>query len=213
MIPVEEDQPIPSGQIPTNTVESSDEEFDQVGLLTQLIGPSKLSHSKTRKNKHKDKTCQQELERLHAKYLADTEVIDRATGHLDLLEKATSRGRMPTKMAINIKPLVLNRDNEQFKSEWQAAIAESEKKLMKTVTDHLKRVIDQTNLGIRKATDETFKKLKAVTDKDHARQQVEQLLKQADDKRMEKTQQRLKKKRELNEKTTERPSKKAKTDN
>ena len=112
-----------------------------MGLLTQLIGPSKLSHSKTRKNKHKDRTCQRELERLHTKYLADTEVIDRATGHLESLEKATSRVRTPTKMAINIKPLVLNRDNEQFKTEWQAAIAESEKKLMKTVTDHLKRVI------------------------------------------------------------------------
>ena len=83
---------------------------------------------------------------------------------------------------------------------------------MKTVTDHLKRVIDQTNLGIRKATDETFKKLKAVTDKDHARQQLEQLLKRADEERKEKMQQSLKKKRKLNEKTTERSAKKAKTD-
>ena len=72
-------------------------------------------------------------------------------------------------MAINIKPLVLNKDNEQFKREWQAAIEESEKKVMKTVTDHLRRVIDQTNIGIRKATNETFKKLRAVTDKEQAR--------------------------------------------
>ena len=35
-------------------------------------------------------------------------------------------------MAINIKPLVLNKDNEQFKREWQAAVQESEAKLMQT---------------------------------------------------------------------------------
>lgn len=72
--------------------------------------------------------------------------------------------------------------------EWQAAIKESEKKLMKTVTDHLHRVIDQTNIGIRKATDETFKKLRAVTDKEQARRQLEQVLRRAYEERKGKTQ-------------------------
>ena len=63
-------------------------------------------------------------------------MIDRATGHLEALEKATCRGRMPTKMAINIKSLVLNKDNEQFKREWQAVFQIGGNKLLKeTVWD------------------------------------------------------------------------------
>ena len=58
-----------------------------------------------------EKTFQQELEKFYTKYLSDTNTLDRATGHLESLQKAASAGRIPAKMTINIKPLVLNKEN------------------------------------------------------------------------------------------------------
>ena len=115
-------------------------------------------------------------------------------------------------MAINIKPLVLNKDNKQFKCEWQAAVQESEAKLMQTVKNHLSRVITQTQTGIRQASNETYKRLKTITDKNNAKAQLERVLKLADDERRQKTEQRLKRKRELNDKTLEKTAKKTKPD-
>ena len=72
-------------------------------------------------------------------------------------------------MTINIKPLVLNKENEPFKGEWQAAIHDSERKLLQTVQDHLQMLIDQTQIEIRQCTKETYKKLKAAGDRDRAK--------------------------------------------
>lgn len=146
----------------------------------------------------------------------DTETLERATGHLESLQKAASVGRIPTKMAINIKPLVLNKENKQFKREWQAAIHDSKRRLLQTVQDHPQRVIDQTQTEIRKSTKETYRKLKAAGDRDRAKQQLETALKRANTERQHQTKLRIKRKRELNEKEKvagKPPNKKAKLDN
>ena len=119
------------------------------------------------------------MDKFHEKYLRDTETLDGATGHLDSLQKAAARGRIPAKMTIKIKLLVLNKDNEQFKTEWQTAIQDSKRKLLKTVLDHLQRMIEQTNADIRRSTNEMYKRLKASGDKDKAKQHLERMLKQA----------------------------------
>ena len=205
----DDQQSIPLTQKQPNADDNSEDEFDDGGLLTQFLGPSKLS--KRRSSTTADKLFQLELEKLHEKYLRDTETLDRAKAHLDSLQKAADRGRIPAKMTINIKPLVINKDNEQFKMEWQSAIQESERKLLKTVIDHLQRTIEQTTADIRRSTKETYQKLKANGDKDKAKQQLEKLLTQANAERQQKTEQRIKRKREFNDKAAaEKPNKKAK---
>ena len=74
----------------------------------------------------------------------------------------------------------------------QAAVQESKTKLMQNVKNHLSRVITQTQTGIRQASNETYRKLKTITDKHNAKEQLERVLKQADDERKQKTEQRLK---------------------
>ena len=63
-------------------------------------------------------------------------------------------------MAINIQPLVIQRDNERFKQEWQLAIQQNEAKPMETVQSVLNRITDMTNAKIRKATNDTYKNSK-----------------------------------------------------
>lgn len=50
-----------------------------------------------------------------------------------------------TKMNINIRPLVIQKNDETFKIEWQTDVKQNETKLMDTVQTHSTRTIDKTN--------------------------------------------------------------------
>lgn len=72
-------------------------------------------------------------------YLLDTHILDRARAHLQSLQKAEAQGKTPAKMAIAIKPTVLEKEDARFKTEWPTAIQDAEKNLSKTIQAYLMR--------------------------------------------------------------------------
>lgn len=85
---------------------TDDDEFDSFGLLTQFIGPKK-GNTPTTTTTEPDQTAS-ELENFKTFYLDRTRVLDRAQSHTEALEATLSRGKIPTKLQINIKPFVIN---------------------------------------------------------------------------------------------------------
>ena len=64
-------------------------------------------------------------------------MLDRAKAHLTSLNRAEVRGKI---LSINIKPIVLDKEDPEFKAEWAKAIAEVEKSLLRTLQTHLAKV-------------------------------------------------------------------------
>ena len=202
----EKAQVLPSNQqvaeATTNQPQSSEDEFDDGGLYTLFIGPgTSTTYRKRTATENRELALKQELDKFHAKYLADTDTLDRASNHLEALQKARASERTPAKMKINIQPLVIQQEDDTFKQEWQAAIKQGEAKLMETVQKHLGRIIQKTKIDIRRTMGETYQKLQTIaTDKTTAKNRLEEVLKTANKDRNQKTEQKLKKKRERNDK-------------
>ena len=74
--------------------------------------------------------------------------MNRANNHLDMLTKAMERGRIPNKLKINVKSLVVNGGDPLFQKEWSEAIAESQTKLITTLQRHLMRTVRAANLSM-----------------------------------------------------------------
>lgn len=194
--------------------ESSEDKFDDGSLLTQFIGPgpSRTQHKcKKTITGIRENALKLELDKFHNKYLAETDTLDRASGHLKALEKAKSRGHTPTKMAITIQPLVIQRNDETFKREWQTAVKHTENRLIETVQTHLSRIIDKANAEIRKNTNDTYRKLKVLIDKEAAQDKSEDALKKANNEREQKTELRLKRRHKRSDKETQEKTKQSHT--
>ena len=139
--------------------QEDEEEEDNWNFLTQFIGSPASSN---RANQNRDNNVNtanleaanfrfiticflfnsQPFNHHRSQYLEDTEVLDRATAHLTALTKAESRGKTPAKLTITIKPMVIEKEDPQFKADWAKAIAESEKSLVQTLKNHLSKVSD-----------------------------------------------------------------------
>lgn len=71
--------------------------------------------------------------------------LDRARSHLDSLTHAVQKNRIPNKLRINVKPLVIDKENPTFVRKRNDAILKAELELTKAITEHLQDVIQQTN--------------------------------------------------------------------
>ena len=119
--------------------------------------------------------------------MPDTDTMDRASCHLEALQWLEPEAEHLTKMKINIQPMVIQKDDNVFKQEWQSAIKQGEAKLMETMQNHLNRIIDKINAEIRRTTNDTYKKLKTLTlDKTTAKNRLEDILKKASKDRIQK---------------------------
>ena len=81
-----------------------------------------------------------------SRYLEETDTLDRAKSHLASLNRAEVRGRTPAKLSITIRPMVIDKDNPEFKAEWNKAIEAAEKSLLKTLQTHLNKVDNNTTM-------------------------------------------------------------------
>ena len=66
------------------------------------------------------------------------------------------KSRTLAKLKITIQPLVVQKEDAQFKKNWSAAIRASESNLVKCLCRHLERVISSTNKELETATTEAF---------------------------------------------------------
>ena len=174
-------------------------EFEQLGLLTQYIGPRRTAirdterpHSSSR-GKDLEK---EELDKLKRKYLQKAEICDRATSHLEALDKVVDSGRIPAKLKITTKPLVVNKDDPRFQSEWQAAIRQSENSLIDCIRTHLNRVIDNTNEEIRELTQKSFLTLRSSKDLERTSAKLKDTIREAEANRHEANESRKRKRQE-----------------
>ena len=173
-------------------------EFEALQLLTQYIGPRKPNPVQT--SRHGDSPSNlvdQHMSRFKEVFLEKTDKLDRARSHLDSLTRAVQKNRIPNKLRINVKPLVIDKENPTFVRKWNDAIRRAELELTKIIIEHLQDVIQQTNAIIRETTEKTYHALRAADITiDEAKKALEDTLKQADSARKAKNEARQKRKLE-----------------
>ena len=97
-----------------------------------------------------------------SQYLEETDTLDWAKSHLTSLNRAEVRGRIPAKLSITIRPMVIDKDDPEFKSEWNKAIEAAEKSLLKTLQTHLSKVISKATDKIRQLAKQLITKIKTI---------------------------------------------------
>ena len=184
----------PSNQLARN--QNEEEEFEQLGLLTQYIGQlakTDRSRATTSRDWLRQTELEKEIDTFKERYLELIDVLDRASSHQEALSKTAARDRTPARIKIQIKPMVIDKDNPTFVANWEKAVRECERKLTETIINHLKNTAEKTNLTIRATTKETYGNLKTI-DPDGATDILKQALADAEEKRQEKIEIRKKRK-------------------
>ena len=109
-----------SGAIPetgSNTTSQLDSkgEFEALQLLTQYIGPRKPNLVPTaRHGGSPSNFMEQQMIRFKEVFLEKTDKLDRARSHLDSLTRAVQKNKILNKLRINVKPLVIDKENPTF---------------------------------------------------------------------------------------------------
>ena len=207
----DEDPPLASSQWAREQEEEQDE-FEQLGLLTQYIGqPPRTRNDRGRTSTSADWFKKTEIEKellsFKERYLKLTDTFDRASNNQEALSKAITRGRTPAKLRITIKPMVIEKDDPKFISKWETAIRDCEHKLATVIIDHLKETADKTNLTIRTTSKETFQKLKTIDPAIDAGDTLKTTLAEAQQTRTERIENRKRKRAENNSATNKRAPK------
>ena len=209
-------QPLPTDPTPQANNSDEDDHFDSAGILTQFIGPRVQTNS-SGSTVHTDEDnntakIAREIESFNNHYLDSTQILDRATNHLKSLQSATSDQRTPAKLRITIKPLVIQKDDPTFVTDWNNAIKTSEMMLCKSLIDHLNRVISSTKDEIRDMTDKTYLKIKKI-DPTNAKTVIKTGIHQAEADRQNRNKEIQKRKRERqDDREKVQPAKKRRTD-
>ena len=79
--------------------------------------------------------------------------------------------------------MVIDKDDPEFKAEWNKAIAVAEKSLLKTLQTHLSKVIRKATDKIRQSAKKSIAKIKTIRGQPAAREQIEQVVREANDER------------------------------
>jgi len=69
------------------------------------------------------------------------------------------RERIPAKPKINIKPMVIDKDNRAFQSQWKDTLCKCEKKLLNFLIGHLNNTIAETISAIQTKSDKFLREL------------------------------------------------------
>ena len=197
----------------------SHQESESLQILTQYIGPP--TETKNTGSKAINTTTnttlsleQQELNSLKKIFLRETETMDRANSHAESLTRATERGRIPPKLRIDIKPMVINQNDPIFQKEWLEALDISQTTLIDTIKHHLNRTARAANIKIRENTELTRQRLKAQHTEEETTRLLNNTLEEANSIRNKTKEERRKKKLENTQKRSgPPPNKKPKTNN
>ena len=132
-------------------------------------------------------------------------MLDRTNSHLESLSQAKSKGRMPTRLRITTKPVVVHSKDEDLKIKWAQACRQGKLLLIQVLLDHLEKVIKETRNTLRDIsghTNKTFKTANADTIKEN----MEEALRMANLERKQRN--KNWKKRKLEAGPSSRPAKK-----
>ena len=75
--------------------------------------------------------------------------LDKIKGHHVALTRALARDKLPAKLRIQNKPIVMDSDNPKFQQKWRECIRTAERNMVKVLTDHLVERIQVVNHQIK----------------------------------------------------------------
>ena len=108
-----------------------------------------------------------------SKYLEDTDTLDQAKSSLP------SRPRAKAKQQSNLdQPLVLEKEDPQFKANWSTAVADTERNLCQVLQGHLAKVVNNSN--IRTTAKQSLRKLRLIQGGKEAKQTLEKTIQEAE---------------------------------
>ena len=115
----EEEEPPVKSKLPLSPPEDGtfdnefEDEWTNMSLLTQFIGPPANAEPTAANNSNEDpdRKVRKELEGLKKEFLNHTDALDRGQRHLEALDRAVSRCRIPAKLRITIQPHINTTNN------------------------------------------------------------------------------------------------------
>ena len=172
-----------------------------------------LNRPNSHTNSHETNIVESETKKLKELFLEKTDKLDKMQSHRDALNRAVARDKLPAKLRIQTKPIVVDGDDPKFQQNWKECIKTAERNMVKVLTDHLSDRIQMTRHQIKENTERTFVALRTRgnLNVDDTNRTMKEALDQADKDRQARNQMRLKRKQE-NLQANQQKSKKAKKD-
>ena len=113
--PVRSKLPLPPPEDNATFDQEFKDEWTNMSILTQLIGPPTTAETLTAGNANAsddpDRQMNKELEGLKKDFLNHTDFLDRGQQHLEALDRAVARRCILAKLHINIQPQVNTTNN------------------------------------------------------------------------------------------------------
>ena len=191
------------------------QEFHDMGMLTQYIGQSSMTPNRpsNHTNSHETSIVDTETKKLKELFLDKTDKLDKMQSHRDALNRAVARDRLPAKLRIQTKPIVVYSDDPKFQQKWKECIRTAERNMVKVLTDHLSDRIRTTRHQIKESTEKTFVTLRTRgnLNTEDTNKTMKEALDQANKDRQARNHMRLKRKQENLQANLQR-NKKAKKD-
>ena len=144
--------------------EEHEYDIDNLGLLTQYIGP-RPSHQKTSTTNTEDQPTElieREMKAFKEKYAQETHSLDRACNHWEALKAAQAKNKIPAKLQITVKPQVINKEQPEFSNKWNSIVKTAEKDMMQCIIQHLESTQSDTRDSIRAISNETLNNLRQI---------------------------------------------------
>ena len=177
------------------------EDPDDLGLLTQYIGPTNSKKIDTVQMSSMSEGI--ELQSLKRTFLDATDTLDRAENHKTFLTRALRTEKIPPKLKISIKPLIMKKDDPVFQNKWNQAVKQAEHTLIECLVEHLEDIMLTTNKDLRESTKEILRKLKTQNNEEEAKQKIKTVLDEAQEERTARNTNRRKRKLESNKEQNE----------
>ena len=98
--------------------EEFEEEWARMSILTQYIGPPQGAGPETTEGEEGNKNLKTELKALKKDFLTQTDTLDRGQEHLEALDRAVAKCRIPARLQIIVQPQVLLKEDPNFQKEW-----------------------------------------------------------------------------------------------
>ena len=177
------------------------QEFQDMSMLTQYIGQTSIATPNrpgNHTNTHEVNIVDAETKKLKELFLEKTDKLDKMQSNKDALNRAVARDKLPAKLRIQTRPIVVDSDDPKFQQKWKDCIKTAERNMVKVLTDHLSDRIQTTRHQIKENTEKTFVTLRTRGNlsTDDTNKTMKEALDQADKDRQARNQVRLKRKQE-----------------
>ena len=90
-------------------------------------------------------------------------------GQKTIRVRALRTEKIPPKLKLTIKPLIMKKEDLEFQAKWNQATKQAEHTLIRCLVEHLDNIMETTNSELQGSTKETPTKLKTRNSKEEPR--------------------------------------------